>query len=285
MHTFKRGFCALLALCLMFLSTLALAAETPKARTSEHYDTYTSDTLTIDITREEWTFKSHKLKFLVARVHVEDPAQLRTAFAGDVYDKKMVEDTESIAERNGAVLAFNGDYYNHKDNVGIIIRNGELYREKKSTRDLMTIDRNGLMETYLKSEREETPIPAEDLMLEGVVQAFEFGPALVRDGEALEMPSKYIITTNDRIREPRTAIGQTADGDYVVVVADGRRDGWSDKGMTLQELAQVFVEQGCVTAYNLDGGGSATLYYNGEIINKPAGGGQRRVSDIVYFVP
>ena len=285
MHRIQRGLCALLALLLISLSTAAMAAETPKSRTSEHVDSYESETLTIDIAREEWVFKSHKLKFLVARVRVVDPAQLRTAFAGDVYDKKMVEDTESIAERNGAVLAFNGDYYNHKDNVGIIIRNGQLYREKKVSRDLMTVDRNGLMETYLLSERQETPIPAEDLMLGGVVQSCEFGPALVRDGEALEMPEKYFIYTNDRIREPRTAIGQTADGEYVVVVADGRRDGWSDKGMTLQELAQVFVEQGCVTAYNLDGGGSATLCFQGEIINKPAGGGQRRVSDIIYFAP
>ena len=80
MHTFKRGLCALLALCLMFLSTLAFAAETPKERTSEHYDTYTSDTLTIDITREAWTFKSHKLKFLVA--HAQTPLLQQAAQGG-----------------------------------------------------------------------------------------------------------------------------------------------------------------------------------------------------------
>lgn len=280
----RRILCALLTLLLLLTATGALAAETPKSRESEFVDSYASDTLSIDIDREIWQFKSHVLRFLVVKIHVEDPSQLRTAFAGDVYDKKLTEDTESIAERNGAVLAINGDYYNHKDSVGTIIRNGELYREGKISRDMMTIDRSGLMETYLVSERVETPYPAEDMLLCGVEQSFEFGPALVRDGEALEMPKKYFITTNDRIREPRTAIGQTAEGDYVVIVADGRRSKWSDKGMTLQELAQVFIEQGCTTAYNLDGGGSATLYFNGEIINKPAGGGQRRVSDIVYFI-
>lgn len=94
---------------------------------------------------------------------------------------------------------------------------------------------------------------------EGVVQSFSFGPLLVNDGEAVELPSKYIISTKDTIREPRTAIGQVDANHYVVIVADGRRDGWSDKGMTLQELQKVFVEQGCKVAYNLDGGGSATM--------------------------
>ena len=70
---------------------------------------------------------------------------------------------------------------------------------------------------------------------------------------------------------------------YVFLVADGRRDGWSDKGMTLQEMQKVFVEQGCQVAYNLDGGGSATMVLNGERVNKTSGSRERNVSDIIYF--
>ena len=65
--------------------------------------------------------------------------------------------------------------------------------------------------------------------------------------------------------------------------SDGRRDGWSDKGMTLQELQQVFVEQGCKVAYNLDGGGSATMVLGDQRVNKTSGSRERDVSDIVYF--
>ena len=72
---------------------------------------------------------------------------------------------------------------------------------------------------------------------------------------------------------------------YVVVVADGRRNDWSEKGMTLQELQQVFVEQGCQIAYNLDGGGSTSLVFNGERLNRSSGSRERDVSDIVYFAP
>ena len=67
------------------------------------------------------------------------------------------------------------------------------------------------------------------------------------------------------------------------IIADGRRDGWSDKGMTLQELQQVFVEQGCKVAYNLDGGGSATMILGSQRVNKTSGSRERDVSDIVYF--
>ena len=118
---------------------------------------------------------------------------------------------------------------------------------------------------------------------EGAVQSFTFGPLLVNDGEAVELPEKYIISTKDTIREPRTAIGQVDANHYVLVVADGRRDGWSDKGMTLQELQQVFVEQGCKVAYNLDGGGSATMILGSQRVNKTSGSRERDVSDIVYF--
>ncbi|MFR5788318.1 MAG: phosphodiester glycosidase family protein [Christensenellales bacterium] len=99
----------------------------------------------------------------------------------------------------------------------------------------------------------------------------------------MELPEKYIISTKDTIREPRTAIGQVDANHYVLVVADGRRDGWSDKGMTLQELQQVFVEQGCKVAYNLDGGGSATMILGSQRVNKTSGSRERDVSDIVYF--
>ena len=57
----------------------------------------------------------------------------------------------------------------------------------------------------------------------------------------------------------------------------------ADKGMTLQELQQVFVEQGCKVAYNLDGGGSATMVLGDQRVNKTSGSRERDVSDIVYF--
>lgn len=72
---------------------------------------------------------------------------------------------------------------------------------------------------------------------------------------------------------------------YVVIVVDGRRNGWSEKGMTLPELQQLFIEQGCQIAYNLDGGGSTSLVVDGKKLNRASGSREREVSDIVYFIP
>lgn len=83
---------------------------------------------------------------------------------------------------------------------------------------------------------------------------------------------------------PRTAIGQISPLHYIIIVSDGRTD--ESEGFSLLQLAEEMQNRGAVTAYNLDGGGSSTLYFNGEIINNPTNGNnteEREVSEIVYF--
>ncbi len=91
-----------------------------------------------------------------------------------------------------------------------------------------------------------------------------------------------MISTKPGRLEPRTAIGQVGPLHYLLVVVDGRQDGYS-AGMTLPELQQLFIRYGAQTAMNLDGGGSAEMWFQGEILNKPAGGKERSVSDIICF--
>lgn len=281
MHRLLNRLLALaLVLALAPLSALA-APEEPVERTQTALPGYESESLSIQVTQHQWAFKKHQLTFYVVHATLSAPEQLRAAFARDTYHKKYAEDTLSIAERNGAVLAVNGDYYNHKNNIGVIIRNGALYRDLRCSRDLLWVDADGALHAILKAERTDELGAA--LIAQGAVQAFEFGPALVREGEMLALPEKYFLSMYDDIREPRTAIGWVDGLHYVFVVADGRRAGWSDKGMTLQELQQVMYEAGCQVAYNLDGGGSATLYLDGAVINQPSGGAQRKVSDIVLL--
>ena len=83
---------------------------------------------------------------------------------------------------------------------------------------------------------------------------------------------------------PRTAIGIIDELHYVFVVSDGRTT--ESEGLSLYELAQVMKDLGCTVAYNLDGGGSSTMYFNGEVVNNPTSGmsdGERSVSDIIYI--
>ena len=272
-----------LALLLCCMSTLALAASELDNKTLEASYTHELDTIKIQIDQWHCAFRKHDLRFFVAHIHTANPSQLLTAFAGEAYSKHNVEAPSDIAARHNAALAINGDYYNYKDDFGLIIRNGTLYREAGSTRDHLLVYADGRMEglyaaDYVRGEGQKH-IDA------GVVQSFAFGPILVDNGQAVALPEKYIVSTSSDIREPRTGIGMVEPNHYVVVVADGRRNDWSEKGMTLQELQQVFVEQGCQIAYNLDGGGSTSLVFNGERLNRSSGSRERDVSDIVYFAP
>ena len=279
----KKLISLLLALLLTLCAAGAMAATEPNSKTIEETTVYETDTIKITIDRWCYAFNKTECRFFVADIVTTRPDQLQTAFAGEQYSASGAEATSEIASRHNAVLAINGDYYNYKDKYCMIIRNGTLYRDKPSTRDLLLVDQSGLMSGVLAGDRQENM--GKTYIEQGIVQSFEFGPMLVLNGEKTELPAKYIINTKDTVREPRTGIGQVAENHYVIIVADGRREGWSDKGMTLQEMQQVFLDYGCHIGYNLDGGGSATMVLNGELVNKTSGSRERNVSDIIYFAP
>lgn len=275
---------ALLALILLLLPAMSVsAADEVLTKEQAPLKSYESDQTQIEITQHTWTYKKHQLVFYVCHVTITDPAQLQSAFARDQYHRSYGEDTLSMAERNGAIFAINGDYYNHQNKIGIVLRNGEIFRDKSSSRDLLMVDDTGVMSVILKADRKD--VTAQALLDGGAQQVYEFGPALVDGGAVLTLPEKYFISMDEDIREPRTAIGWVSDLHYVFVVADGRRKNWSEKGMNLQELADIMQGEGCTVAYNLDGGGSSTLYFDGEVINNPSGGRQRDVSDIILIKP
>jgi len=111
--------------------------------------------------------------------------------------------------------------------------------------------------------------------LAGVVTAIGGGPGLVRNGTA----GKW---TGFQMRHPRTAIGWNKDHVFLVEV-DGRQGGLS-VGMTLEELASYMVQIGCQEALNLDGGGSATFWLRGNVINSPSEGQERPGANALILV-
>ena len=129
---------------------------------------------------------------------------------------------------------------------------------------------------------DESEVSADSLNTGDIAQILSFGPALIKDGKiAVDSTSEV---SQSKSSNPRTAIGEISPLHYVIVVSDGRTS--ESAGLSLLELAQVFADKGCTTAYNLDGGGSSTMYFNGRIVNNPTDGrstGEREVSDIVYI--
>ncbi len=129
----------------------------------------------------------------------------------------------------------------------------------------------------------EDDITAEELLEDGAVQVLSFGPALIADGAIAVSEGEEVGKA--KASNPRTAIGIIDDLHYVFVVSDGRTE--ESEGLSLVQLAEFLSDLGAVTAYNLDGGGSSTMVFNGEVINNPTTNGsriqERSVSDIVYI--
>lgn len=214
----------------------------------------------------------------MADVKVSSSEYLKTAFAQSSYGRNVTEKTSDIAESVNAILAINGDYYGAQES-GYVIRNGIIYRETaKSGNEDLVIYGDGSFEII-----DEDDITAEELLEKGAQNVLAFGPALVEDGSVS-------VTEDEEVGKamasnPRTAIGIIDENHYVFVVADGRTS--DNEGLSLYELAEFMESLGVQTAYNLDGGGSSTMYFNGQIINKPTTNGssikERSVSDIVYI--
>lgn len=217
--------------------------------------------------------QSNDLTYFVADIQLTDISQLQTALAYSRLDSDYRQNTSDIAESNHAIFAVNGDYSGYR-NYGIIIRNGILYRNIPSGNDLLIIDQKGNF--TIENEKN---IDADSLISDGVLQTLSFGPGLIINGDVQTFNRKYGVSTK---KEPRTGIGQLGNLHYLFIVVDGRNPGYSD-GITLEGLASLFEQYGCQNAYNLDGGGSSTLYFNGEVLNKVSGGTERAISDILYI--
>jgi exopolysaccharide biosynthesis protein len=120
--------------------------------------------------------------------------------------------------------------------------------------------------------------------LRGAQAAISGGPILVRGGKVVRIPASTSSAYQSRSafeRHPRSAIGWN-DANYFLVEVDGRQD--ESVGMTLRELSGYLLELGCTDAMNLDGGGSATLWYAGRVRNQPCDGTERPVANSVVIV-
>ena len=224
---------------------------------------------------------SDTVTYYVADVTLSDATTLQSAFAKDQFGENITELTSEIAADNGAIFAVNGDYYGFRD-TGIVIRNGVVFRDEPA-REGLVFYTDGTVELY-----DETTTSADELVADGAWNTLSFGPVIVADGAVVDGIEDIEIDTNignHSIQgdQPRTAVGVIDENHLVFVVVDGRQSGYSE-GVTLPELADIMIDLGATTAYNLDGGGSSTLWFDGVVVNDPLGKGEERgVSDILYI--
>lgn len=242
---------------------------------------YTSEDASVDISTVTTGSGQDTVTYYVADVTLSDATVLRSAFAHNQFGTNITETTSELAADNDAVLAINGDYYGFRD-TGIVIRNGVVFRDE-GAREGLAFYRDGHVEVY-----DETATSADALVADGVWNTLSFGPALVEDGRVVDGIDQVEVDTNVgnhsiQGEQPRTAVGVVDDNHVVLVVVDGRSPGYS-AGVTMTGLADLMVGLGARTAYNIDGGGSSTMVFGGELVNDPLGRGQERgTSDILYI--
>lgn len=243
---------------------------------------YEDDNEKIQIQKVQTGSGEDTITYYVADVTFKNSTpNLFTAFAKNEFGTNIVQNTSTIAANNNAVFAINGDYYGFRSD-GVTIRNGTVYRDEPA-RDGLALLSNGTLQTY---NEEETS--SDELLSEGVTNTWSFGPILLQNGEIASDFSHVEIDKNFGNRSiqnanPRTGIGMIAPNHFLFIVVDGRSSGYS-RGMTLTEFANLFKNLGATEAYNLDGGGSSTMYFEGRVVNDPLGkGNERGVSDIIYI--
>ena len=213
------------------------------------------------------------LTYFVADIYVAELKYFRTAFAKEADTMGNEALTTTIAQENNAIIAINGDYCLNNWSTGVIIRNGQPYKDKKPSADQFVLYYDGTMKSIPPEAFDYDTVVAQ-----GVYQVWSWGPMLLDNGQVMtdfNMPDSFGGLN------PRTAIGYYEPGHYCFVVVEGRQT--YSEGIKLPELSQLFLDLGCTEAYNLDGGRTSEMAFFGEMVNQPLADGRRECSDIIYI--
>ena len=211
---------------------------------------------------------------------IYDPTRVVAGYSSQI--PKSGETTSTIARKSGAVAAVNAGGFMDAEwtgtggaPMGFIIHDGQVVynqlKDENAKQDTAAFTTNGMLIVGKHSIAQ--------LKKLNVKEAVSFGPPLVVNG-------KPTIAKGDGGWgiAPRTAVGQKADGTVLLLVVDGRRLG--SLGASLRDIQDIFLQYKAVNAVNLDGGSSATMYFNGKLINKPSDAlGERAVPSVFMVVP
>lgn len=213
----------------------------------------------------------------IAKVKLFDPGAVKVVLGQDKLGSS--ETTSSAVTRTGAILGVNGGGFYSSGNqilpLGNTVVDGEFVNGfHPSNGDIVFtgISRDGdLIGGKFYDEESLTRLNPQ--------QGVSFLPILIKGGHPQAVPKEWETT-----KQPRTIIGEYANGDFIMIVVDGRQSDWSS-GVTLERLQYKLAELGVKEGYNLDGGGSSTMVFKGKVLNRPSDGTQRAVANNIVILP
>ena len=216
--------------------------------------------------------------YTFSEVKVSHPSQFRRHLAGGEYGSDMQYLTTEMAAEVNAVVASAGDFYRFRD-FGAVVYQGQAKRVEGTYAETCYIDANGDMHfTYggdvLKVADVQAFVDEHDIQF-----SLAFGPILVDNYEVISHTWYGVGEINEEYA--RAALLQMDTLHYIVVTAN--TDGVTTFIPTVAKFQEVVAATGCRHAYSLDGGQTATIVMNDELVNRPVYGQQRKISDIIYF--
>ncbi len=214
----------------------------------------------------------------IAKVKPFDSAVLRVT-----YRDGPGEITSGAVRRTGAILGVNGGgFYRAPANgemctlpIGNTMVDGKLiggFQPPSEDLFFAGFDGRGRLVGGIFNDRAA-------LLRTGARQGVSFVPILIRDRQPVPIPEKW-----RNQRQPRTILGEYANGDLILIVVDGRQADWSS-GVTLEDLQVTLIKFGVIDAYNLDGGGSSVFVFGNQILNRPSDGRERVVATSIVVLP
>lgn len=210
--------------------------------------------------------------YYVAYFQVKSPTQLRTAIAGRP-NESVAALPSQMGKAKNAVLVLNGEYYIQRTKDIFISRQGKVFRDQADpVKDVLVIDDRGDFHIFTSREK---AAELQDFQDNGgvIVNAFSFGPALVIDGEQVKLRDDYYFYPRERTG--RSAVCQMDTLSYAFLYCPGA---------TQQEICNVAASLNARQAYNLDGGNSSVMIFNGQYVGGKKRNTEREQSDILYVV-
>ena len=266
---------------------------------------YSDPDIYVEITTEHFEqTETLSNQYYAADIRIRNASYLKTALAHNTAGENITEYTSDMCKNHKGIIAINGDTYGAQTS-GYVIRNGQIIRSTKSQRrkprpEDLAIYADGTFEVF-----NENDYTIDQIAAKGAWQVFSFGPGLVSEGKKIIQKGEEVGTAAGRYQNQRCAIGMISPLHYIFVVSDGRIK--SSPGLSLYQIGKIMEYKHAWCAYNLDGGGSATMYFDDGTGNKNGNGalinyctqelvgnnannlpespeiGERGVSDIVYI--
>lgn len=216
--------------------------------------------------------------YTFSEVKVSHPSQFRRHLAGGEFGSEMQYLTTEMAASVNAVVASSGDFYRFRD-FGICVYEGKVRRVEGTYAETCYIDGNGDMHFTYGGDLLDTPSAQAYVDGNDIRFSLCFGPVLVDEYQVVNHTWYGVGEINEGYA--RAALCQMGPLHYIVVTAN--TEGPYQDIPTVATFSKYVSATGCRMAYCLDGGQTAAIVMNDELINRPVYGQQRKISDIIYF--